>query len=81
MWLKKRFTARFSLTCPMGTRWKGVRNRWPAFPGKVEDFYRSYYVPNNAFLVIVGDLTHQEIEKELFPRLEQWPRAVFPRKK
>ena len=45
---------------------------------KVEDFYRSYYLPNNAFLVIVGDLTHREIEKELLPRLDQWRRASVP---
>jgi zinc protease len=36
-------------------------------------FYRSYYHPNNAILVVVGDVTHDEIRSKVSSRIETWP--------
>ncbi len=37
------------------------------------DFYRACYHPNNSILVIVGDITPDEVKARLCSRLAQWP--------
>jgi zinc protease len=38
----------------------------------VERFYGKYYFPNNAILVVVGDITFQEVKERLLPNIELW---------
>jgi zinc protease len=44
----------------------------------VVGFHRTYHHPNNAILAIVGDLTLEEMETILIPRLSRWSRADLP---
>ena len=41
-------------------------------------FYSSYYRPNNAILVIGGDITPAEVQSRIVPRLLQWQPAEIP---
>jgi len=41
-------------------------------------FYRSYYHPNNAILVVVGDVTHDEIRSKVSSRMGTWPSGKIP---
>ncbi|MDQ6926663.1 MAG: insulinase family protein [Candidatus Eremiobacteraeota bacterium] len=41
-------------------------------------FYESYYRPNNATLLIVGDVRPDDIERRISARFAAWPRAVVP---
>ncbi len=43
-------------------------------------FYRSYYHPNNATLVVVGDMTAEEVRTKVLPRFESWPKGEIPEK-
>ncbi len=47
--------------------------------GKVVQFYRSYYHPNNAVLTVVGDMSREEIKTRLIPRLEKWAVGETPK--
>jgi len=38
----------------------------------IERFYRDNYHPNNAILVVVGDITPAEVKTRILPRLETW---------
>jgi len=38
----------------------------------VERFYRDNYHPNNAILVVVGDITPVEVKTRILPRFEEW---------
>lgn len=42
----------------------------------VAGFYRAHYLPNNAVLVVVGDITSAEVKEKLLPRLEAWKPGV-----
>ncbi len=42
------------------------------------EFYRRYYHPNNAILVIVGDITGDEIRSRVLPQFETWPSEKGP---
>jgi zinc protease len=46
---------------------------------KVAQFYHSYYHPNNAILTVVGDMTHEEIQTRLVPRLGKWTVGEIPK--
>lgn len=46
----------------------------------IERFYKTYYRPNNAILVIVGDIGSQEIESLIKRYLSGWQPASIPRK-
>ena len=41
-------------------------------------FYRYYYHPNNAILVVVGDISRDEIRSRVLPRIETWPSGKIP---
>jgi predicted Zn-dependent peptidase len=43
-------------------------------------FYNSFYRPNNAVLVIGGDVTPQEVKKRIVPRLLRWHARRIPKK-
>ena len=42
------------------------------------EFYRRYYHPNNGILVIVGDITRDEIRSRVLPQFEAWPSEKGP---
>ena len=44
----------------------------------ITQFYRTYYHPNNSILVVVGDLTAEEVRTQLLPRLTGWPSVEIP---
>jgi len=46
----------------------------------IERFYKTYYRPNNAILVIVGDIDSQEIKSLIKRYLSGWQPASIPRK-
>ncbi len=45
---------------------------------RVEEFYRAYYRPNNARLLIVGDITPDEARRLIGERFGDWGRADVP---
>jgi zinc protease len=42
--------------------------------------YQAYYHPNNAILSVAGDITGEEIQNKLVPRLSKWPAVEVPKK-
>jgi predicted Zn-dependent peptidase len=45
-------------------------------PADLQSFYRSNFVPNNATLIIVGDVKVADIEKRIAARLGSWQRGT-----
>jgi zinc protease len=41
-------------------------------------FHRTYYAPNNAFLVIVGDIREEEAMKKVQQAFQAWPKRSLP---
>jgi zinc protease len=76
---EKEFQKALFLQSPYGHPVEGEKESLPKL--KREDllqFFRAYYHPNNALLVIVGDLTPDEVKSSLLPRLEKWPAHEVP---
>ena len=44
----------------------------------VAAFYRTYYRPNNALLMVVGDVTPADIERQLTALFGRWERTAVP---
>lgn len=59
---------------PYGHSAEGTAESLPRIDrNSVERFYRDNYHPNNnAFLVVVGDITTAEVKAGILPRLEKW---------
>lgn len=52
---------------------EGTKESLPAVArGDVERFYRENYCPNNAILVVAGDVTVAEVRASLVPLLDAW---------
>jgi zinc protease len=47
-------------------------------PEDCERFYRTYYAPNNAFLVVVGDVREIDVLREVRDAYGQLPASVIP---
>jgi zinc protease len=47
-------------------------------PDALEDHYRRFYVPNNAALIVTGDISPQEVIDEATKRLRSWERGPDP---
>ncbi len=45
---------------------------------EVVEFYHTFFKPNNALLVVVGDLTVAEVRSEIERVLADWPRGEVP---
>jgi predicted Zn-dependent peptidase len=45
-------------------------------PADLQAFYRSNFVPNNATLIIVGDVNAADIEKQISSKLGNWQRGA-----
>jgi zinc protease len=46
----------------------------------IENFYKAYYRPNNAILVIAGDIDYQEIKNLISRYLSAWQPAPIPKR-
>src|SRR5919109_1948626 len=44
----------------------------------VQRFYQTYYRPNNATLIVVGDVTPDDVERRVRALFSGWTRANFP---
>ncbi|TKD65357.1 pitrilysin family protein [Flavobacterium sp. ASW18X] len=44
----------------------------------VEEFYRSYFVPANAYLIVIGDITFNDAKKLVTEAFTPWTKAVPP---
>ncbi len=42
------------------------------------DFYRNYYIPNNAFLTIIGNVEPREARESARAKFKNWPREEKP---
>ncbi|MHC1728816.1 MAG: M16 family metallopeptidase [Syntrophobacteraceae bacterium] len=47
-------------------------------PDHLAKFYGSFYRPNNAILVIGGDITPEEVKARIVPKLLPWQKADIP---
>ncbi len=64
---------------PYGHPMEGTKESLPEITRKeILQFHRTYHHPNNAILAVVGDITSEEVEAKLTPRLSQWPPAEIP---
>jgi len=44
----------------------------------VQNFYNTYYKPNNAYLVIVGDVNFGEVKKLVEKNFSKWSKGILP---
>jgi len=71
---EKEFEKDLFLTSPYGPPVEGTKESVPRITREaIVQFYRNYYHPNNSILVLVGDLTLEEVKAKLLPRLAKWP--------
>jgi zinc protease len=58
---------------------EGTRESLERITGKpVEEFFRTYYHPNNAIFTVVGDITQEEVKTKFLPLLEAWKPQEIP---
>jgi zinc protease len=71
---EKEFQKDLFLTSLYGSPVEGTKESVPRINREaIVQFYRNYYHPNNSILVVVGDLTLEEVKAKLLPRLTNWP--------
>ena len=44
----------------------------------VKDYYRNYFVPGKAYLVVIGDVDFKEVKKKIKKEFDSWTKAVPP---
>jgi len=44
----------------------------------VQKFYNTYFVPNNAYLVIIGDVDYKEVKKLVKKQFGKWKKGTIP---
>jgi zinc protease len=77
---EKEFQKTLFLTSPYGHPVEGTKESLPQLTREaLVRFYRTYYHPNNAILTVVGDITPNEVERKLLPRLAKWPMGEIPK--
>jgi len=47
-------------------------------PADVKRFYETFYVPNNAVLVVAGDITEKQLRAKIEPLLATWKAKMIP---
>jgi len=53
-----------------------------AKPDSLRDFYKKYYVPNNCFLIVAGDINGNELDKVIEKHFSNWkPSKLIVRKR
>jgi zinc protease len=77
---EKAFLKALFLNAPYGHPVKGTKESLPHITKEaIDQFYRSYYHPNDAILTVVGDVTEDEIKTKLISRLEKWSMGEIPK--
>ena len=77
---EKAFRKALFLTSPYGHPVIGTKDSLPKITREsISRFYKDYYHPNNCILVVVGDITAEEVKTKLFPLFEKMPAAEIPR--
>jgi zinc protease len=77
---QKEFQKTLFPTSPYGHPVEGTKESLPRLTREaLVRFYRTYYHPNNAILTLVGDITTDEVERKLLPRLAKWPMGEIPK--
>jgi len=77
---EKAFLKTLFLGSPYGHPVVGTKESVPKLTREgMARFYRSYYHPNNAILTAIGDLTDEELKRNLIPLLEKWPTGEIPK--
>lgn len=46
--------------------------------GDIQNYYSTYFVPGNAYLVIIGDVSFEEAKKAVEERFQLWKKAKAP---
>ena len=46
--------------------------------GDVKSFYKRYFLPNNAYLIVVGDVETEKLKKQVKKLFGKWKRKDFP---
>ena len=76
---EKEFQKDLFLTGPYGPPVEGTKESIPRITREaIVQFYRTYYHPNNSILVVVGNITLEEVKAKLLPRLTNWPMGKIP---
>lgn len=76
---EKKFQETLFPNNPYGHPVEGTKESLPRIRREeIVRFYRDFYHPNNSFLVVVGDITPEEMRAKLFSRLEKWPPGRIP---
>lgn len=44
----------------------------------VQNFYAAYFKPNNAYLVIVGDVNFKDVKKQVTKHFKNWKKGIVP---
>lgn len=42
----------------------------------VKDFYTTYFIPNNAYLVVVGDVNYKKVKKSISKKFGKWKKSA-----
>jgi zinc protease len=66
---------------PYGHPTEGTKESVPTLTGPMlDDFHRKYYHPNNAILVITGDIDEKTVSQYLVPGFEKWTKQPVPKR-
>jgi zinc protease len=77
---EKEFQKALFLKSPYAHPVEGTKESLPKITREaVLQFYRAYYHPNKAILAVVGDITSEEVESKLLPRLAKWTMEEIPK--
>jgi len=76
---EKEFRKALFLSSPYAHPVIGTKESLPKITREsIYRFYKDYYHPNNCILVVVGDITSEEVKTKLFPLFEKMPTAEIP---
>ena len=76
---EKEFRKALFLKSPYGHPVIGTKESLPKITREsISRFYKDYYHPNNYILVVVGDITSEEVKAKLTPLFEKMPAAEPP---
>jgi zinc protease len=76
---EKEFQKALFLTSPYGHPAIGTKESLPRITrDAISQFYKTYYHPNNCILVVVGDISSEEVKTKLLPRFEKMESVELP---
>jgi len=76
---EKEFRKALFLSSPYAHPVIGTKESLPKIARQsIYRFYKDYYHPNNCILIVVGDITSEEVKTRLFPLFEKMASAEIP---